>query len=412
MQGLSSVRHAIAALCFGLSALLARSQSDPTPTPKPTSTPASNFQLQLMASPDLLPEEGAWNYGPENILRTEIGHAFPCIQDKTSSTLKEDCFGFYPIKRGKAGPVPAGDPNGHHVFEVASGDQIAFSAEGRWCWGRGSTECSDADGTPGRPTSAELPVALPGRYFGKLIGRVGNAVFPIGSYAVITSESYGLLYILMNDPVGFYNANSGELTIEVWRAGLTIVGPGGTQVTTHDFVSNPKRLSHTTESVTFSITQEQRRQIYQLIDQWNTKYHRLLERNCINFINDVLVQLGVHPPKASGYASPVVYVKACREQCDYHFEFGSFTNEMWINNKIVFKKPAGVDVEFVSAGAFDWVFDDANGKEVRTLRSKNEHGGWTSVDFPSLGLHGDYSIGFRNASSGEKEIKQGDVRFK
>jgi hypothetical protein len=97
---------------------------------------------------------------------------------------------------------------------------------------------------------------------------------------------------------------------------------------------------------------------------------------------------------------------------DYHFESGSFATEMWIKNKAVFTKPVGVDVEFVTAGAFDWVFADASGKEVRTLRHTNEHGGWTSMNFASLGLFGDYSIGFRNASAGNKQIKQGDVRLK
>ena len=97
---------------------------------------------------------------------------------------------------------------------------------------------------------------------------------------------------------------------------------------------------------------------------------------------------------------------------DYHFGSGSFTKEMWINNKAVFTKPVGVDVEFVTAGAFDWVFADSAGKEVRTLRAKNEHGGWTGMNFASLGLVGDYSIGFRNASSAEQQVKQGDVHLK
>jgi hypothetical protein len=97
---------------------------------------------------------------------------------------------------------------------------------------------------------------------------------------------------------------------------------------------------------------------------------------------------------------------------NYHFESGSFTTEMWINNKAVFTKPVGVDVEFTTPGAFDWVFADANGKEVRTLRANNEHGGWTSMNFASLGLSGNYSVGFRNASPGEKQIKQGDVHLK
>jgi hypothetical protein len=73
-------------------------------------------------------------------------------------------------------------------------------------------------------------------------------------------------------------------------------------------------------------------------------------------------------------------------------------------------KPTGVDVEFVTAGAFDWVIADAKGVEVKTVRHSNP-GGWTSLDFASLGLYDDYSIGFRNASAGEKQIKQGDVRL-
>jgi len=97
---------------------------------------------------------------------------------------------------------------------------------------------------------------------------------------------------------------------------------------------------------------------------------------------------------------------------DFHFGSASFTKELWIDNKRLFKKPKGVDVEFVTAGAFDWVFADADGKEVKTVRHKNDHGGWTGIDFASLGLYKDYSIGFRNASSGEQQIKQGDVHFR
>lgn len=43
---------------------------------------------------------------------------------------------------------------------------------------------------------------------------------------------------------------------------------------------------------------------------------------------------------------------------------------------------------------------------------KNEHGGWTGVNLASLGLSGDYSIGFRNTSTGTKSMKQGDVHLK
>ena len=113
------------------------------------------------------------------------------------------------------------------------------------------------------------------------------------------------------------------------------------------------------------------------------------------------------------FIATLIFVVASSSSAgDHHFGSASFKQEMWINNKEVFKNPTGVDVEFVTSGAFDWVFADANGKEVRTLRSKNEHGGWTSMNFASLGLFGDYSIGFRNASSEEQQIKQGDVHLK
>jgi hypothetical protein len=98
---------------------------------------------------------------------------------------------------------------------------------------------------------------------------------------------------------------------------------------------------------------------------------------------------------------------------DYHFGSASFASEMWINNKAVFTKPVGVDVEFVTALPFDWVFADSKGKEVRTLHVKNEHGGWTGMNFASLGLTGDYSIGFRNSMPPfDQQIKQGDVHLK
>lgn len=98
---------------------------------------------------------------------------------------------------------------------------------------------------------------------------------------------------------------------------------------------------------------------------------------------------------------------------DYHFGSASFTKEMWINNKAIFTEPVGVDVEFETVGPFEWVFADSNGKEVKTLLAKNQHGGWTGMNFASLGLNGDYSIGFRNKFVPfEQKIKQGDVHLK
>ncbi|CDZ54431.1 hypothetical protein [Neorhizobium galegae] len=95
---------------------------------------------------------------------------------------------------------------------------------------------------------------------------------------------------------------------------------------------------------------------------------------------------------------------------DFHFGAGEFSSELWIDSKRVFVKPRSVDVEFVNSGPFDWVFADANGKEVRTYRHDNKSG-WTGIHFFSLGLTGDFSIGFRNAGSGLLKVKQGDVHF-
>jgi hypothetical protein len=82
-------------------------------------------------------------------------------------------------------------------------------------------------------------------------------------------------------------------------------------------------------------------------------------------------------------------------QNNRHFGGAAFKTEFWINNKEVFTNPKHVDVEFVSAGAFDWVIADEHGKQVKTKRHSNEHGGWTGIDFPSLGLRGNYSVSGR-----------------
>jgi hypothetical protein len=95
----------------------------------------------------------------------------------------------------------------------------------------------------------------------------------------------------------------------------------------------------------------------------------------------------------------------------YSFSTSSFVNELWINGRRVFKKPTGASVEFTNGGAFDWVFADTSGRVVKTYRAQNPNGGWRSIDLSSLGLFGDYSIGFRNASSGRREIRQGDVVY-
>lgn len=95
---------------------------------------------------------------------------------------------------------------------------------------------------------------------------------------------------------------------------------------------------------------------------------------------------------------------------EYDFDSLSFTADVWIGNKIVFHNPIDVDVEFITADPFEWIIADSQGNIVRTVKHPNAHGGWTSIDLPSLGLYKDYSIGFRNDGSSGQQIKQGEVR--
>ena len=100
---------------------------------------------------------------------------------------------------------------------------------------------------------------------------------------------------------------------------------------------------------------------------------------------------------------------------ELRFRSAELTNELWIADKKLFTKPTGVDVEFVSSCPFDWIIADAHGSVVRTHRNQNEHGGWSSISLPSLGLFSDYSIGFRHVAGCKKaeqmQIKQGVVYF-
>lgn len=95
----------------------------------------------------------------------------------------------------------------------------------------------------------------------------------------------------------------------------------------------------------------------------------------------------------------------------HHFGSGTFTTELWIASRRVFPGLTGVDVEFVNGGAWTWLIADASGGLVKMVDHSNSNGGWTSIDLASLGLRGSYRVGFRNASPGPKQIKQGVVRF-
>jgi hypothetical protein len=114
----------------------------------------------------------------------------------------------------KAGSVSASEEVWTGIL-VEKGQLLHFSAKGTWCWGDGASECSSADGTPGRPTPSELPVVVKGAYLGTLSMGIGSQVEALGASATIESTSCGELVLFMNDRPDYYGDNSGSLVVTV-----------------------------------------------------------------------------------------------------------------------------------------------------------------------------------------------------
>src|SRR5262249_53565353 len=156
---------------------------------------------------------------------------------------------------------------------------------------------------PGRPTASELPVVLSGYPFGKLIGRVGSWVFPVGKGAKLTAQQDGELRLLMNDRIGYYGDNSGALRVTAERKGMMIGGPTG--IVSSEFARNPARFSRIDASVQLTLTDGQRSTLLRLVNEWNSKNYSLLERNCIDFMHSALVTMGFDPPERGTFQRPV-----------------------------------------------------------------------------------------------------------
>lgn len=54
---------------------------------------------------------------------------------------------------------------------------------------------------------------LPGQYYMKLCGKVGNWKFPIGTSTTITMKRSGELELFANDAKGFFDNNSGQMVV-------------------------------------------------------------------------------------------------------------------------------------------------------------------------------------------------------
>lgn len=101
------------------------------------------------------------------------------------------------------------------VRDVCEGQLLSFTASGTWCWGGPPIDCSDPNGTAGRPLPEELPVEYSSAYLGTLIGRIDGTAFTIGSGTTIVAPVSGQLELLMNDRIGYASDNTGSLTVDI-----------------------------------------------------------------------------------------------------------------------------------------------------------------------------------------------------
>lgn len=100
---------------------------------------------------------------------------------------------------------------------VKQGDKVIFGVDGEWCWG--PNDCSDANGTPGRPLQGEPEPILPNLPYGKLIGLVNNWYFPIGPGDTVVMQDDGEIILLMNDPELGYKDNHGQVNVNIENLG-------------------------------------------------------------------------------------------------------------------------------------------------------------------------------------------------
>lgn len=99
-------------------------------------------------------------------------------------------------------------------IHVKRGETYRFSAEGQWQ--DASFPATDANGFKGFTAPmffGMLLKPLPGQYYMKLCGKVGNWKFPIGTSTTITMKRSGELELFANDAKGFFHNNSGQMVV-------------------------------------------------------------------------------------------------------------------------------------------------------------------------------------------------------
>jgi hypothetical protein len=84
---------------------------------------------------------------------------------------------------------------------------------------------------------------------------------------------------------------------------------GGPGVAVSEFQKNPSRFSRVNVSIKKPITDEQRRAILKLVNEWNSKKYDLTDQSCIDFVNTIAQKLNWRTPKREATDLPETYLK-------------------------------------------------------------------------------------------------------
>ncbi len=71
---------------------------------------------------------------------------------------------------------------------------------------------------------------------------------------------------------------------------------GGPGVVNSEFMKKPSRFSRVDVSLSVAISDEQRRNILGLVNDWNSKYYDLSKQNCVDFVRAVAATAGLKVP--------------------------------------------------------------------------------------------------------------------
>jgi hypothetical protein len=123
-----------------------------------------------------------------------------------------------------------------------------------------------------------------------------------------------------------------------------IGGPGEVQ---SEFKKNPTRFSRIVKSIRKRITDDQRRGILRLVNEWNTKPYNLTDQDCIEFVASVAKEIGWDVPLREPTDLPATYLEKLKSANELKPSLqGTWLGTMTLGNRtfplsIVFKLTDG-----------------------------------------------------------------------